>query len=39
VPRFTKAIGAKQTAKFYQVDNRLNLLTNMQLAALLPIIK
>jgi len=39
VPRFTKAIGARQTAKFFQVDNRLNLLTNVQLASLLPIIK
>jgi hypothetical protein len=39
VPRFTKAIGAKQTAKFFQVDNRLALLTNVQLAGLLPIIK
>lgn len=37
--RFKKAIGAKQTAKFLQVDNRLTLLTNVQLAALLPIIK
>jgi hypothetical protein len=33
------AIGAKQTAKFLQVDNRLTLLANVQLAALLPIIK
>jgi hypothetical protein len=39
VPKFEKAIGAKQTAKFYQVDNRLSLLVNIQLAALLPIIK
>jgi hypothetical protein len=37
--KFEKAIGAKQTAKFYQVDNRLNLLVNLQLASLLPIIK
>lgn len=37
--RFEKAIGAKQTAKFYQVDNRLTLLVNVQLASLLPIIK
>jgi hypothetical protein len=34
-----KAIGAKQTAKFYQADNRLALLVNVQLAALLPVIK
>jgi hypothetical protein len=39
VAKFEKAIGAKQTAKFYQVDNRLNLLVSVQLAALLPIIK
>jgi hypothetical protein len=38
-PKFEKAIGGKQTAKFYQVDNRLNLLVNLQLASLLPIIK
>jgi len=39
VPKFKKAIGAKQTAKFMQVDDRLTLLVNVQLAALLPIIK
>ena len=39
VSQFEKVIGAKQTAKFYQVDNRLSLLVNLQLAALLPIIK
>lgn len=39
IPKFKKAIGARQTAKFLQVDNRLNLLVNVQLAALLPIIK
>ncbi len=39
VELFTKAIGARQTAKFYQVDNRLSLLANVQLAGLLPIIK
>lgn len=39
VPMFKKAIGAKQTAKFLQVDNRLTLVVNLQLAALLPIIK
>ena len=39
VAKFEKAIGAKQTAKFYQVDSRLTLLVNVQLAALLPIIK
>jgi hypothetical protein len=39
VVKFVKVIGAKQTAKFYQVDNRLSLLVSVQLAALLPIIK
>lgn len=39
VPKFKKAIGARQTAKFYQVDSRLNLLTNVQLAGLLPMIR
>jgi hypothetical protein len=39
ISKFKKAIGAKQTAKFMQVDNRLTLLVNVQLAALLPIIK
>jgi hypothetical protein len=39
VAKFEKAIGAKQTAKFYQVDSRLSLLVNVQLEALLPIIK
>jgi hypothetical protein len=37
--KFEKAIGPKQTAKFYQVDNRISLLVNVQLASLLPIIK
>jgi hypothetical protein len=39
VAKFEMAIGPKQTAKFYQVDNRLSLLVSVQLAALLPIIK
>lgn len=39
IPRFKKAIGAKQTAKFLQVENRLDLLVRVQLAALLPLIK
>ena len=37
-PRFEKALGAKCTAKFYQVDNRLNLIINLQLASEIPII-
>jgi Spy/CpxP family protein refolding chaperone len=39
IGKFKKAIGGKQTARFLQVDNRLNLLVNVQLAALLPLIK
>jgi hypothetical protein len=39
IPKFKKAIGAKQTAKFLQVENRLELLEKVQLAALLPLIK
>jgi hypothetical protein len=39
MPKFEKAIGARQAAKFYQVDSRLSLLVNLQLAAALPIIK
>jgi hypothetical protein len=37
-PRFMKALGAKRAAKFYQVDNRLSLIINMQLAAGIPLI-
>jgi Spy/CpxP family protein refolding chaperone len=37
-PRFEKALGAKRAAKFYQVDNRLSLLINLQLAAEIPLI-
>jgi hypothetical protein len=37
-PKFTKALGAKRAAKFYQVDNRLTLIINVQLAAEIPLI-
>ncbi len=37
-PKFMKALGAKRAAKFYQVDNRLSLIINMQLAASIPLI-
>jgi hypothetical protein len=37
-PKFMKALGAKRAAKFYQVDNRLSLLVNLQLAAAVPLI-
>ena len=36
--KFEKALGAKRAAKFYQVDNRLSLLINMQLASEIPLI-
>ncbi len=38
-PKFKKAIGAKQAAKFMQVDNRLTLLVDLQLANSIPIIQ
>jgi hypothetical protein len=37
-PKFVKALGAKRAAKFYQVDNRLSLLINVQLTAIIPLI-
>ena len=37
-PRFMKALGAKRAAKFYQVDNRLTLIVNLQLTAEIPLI-
>ncbi len=37
-PRFLKALGAKRTAKLYQVDNRLTTMTNVQLASAIPLI-
>jgi hypothetical protein len=33
-----KVLGAKRAAKFYQVDNRLSLIINLQLAAAVPLI-
>ncbi len=38
-PKFKAAIGAKQAAKFIQVDNRLTLLVDLQLANAIPIIQ
>jgi hypothetical protein len=32
-PKFEKALGAKRAAKFYQVDNRLSMMVNLQLAS------
>ena len=37
-PKFMKALGAKRAAKFYQVDNRLTLIINLQLSANIPLI-
>ena len=36
--RFEKALGAKRAAKFYQVDNRLSLIVNLQLSSEIPLI-
>jgi hypothetical protein len=38
-PKFMTALGAKRAAKFYQVDNRLSLMINLQLAAAIPLIQ
>jgi hypothetical protein len=37
-PRFVKALGAKRAARFYQVDNRLTLMVNLQLASIIPLV-
>ena len=37
-PKFEKALGAKRAAKFYQVDNRLSLMINVQLASEIPLV-
>ena len=38
VPIFEKAISAKKTALWYQIDRRLDLLINLQLAANIPVV-
>lgn len=38
LPKFQAAIGAKRAAKFYQVDNRLTMILNVQLASQIPLI-
>ena len=38
VPLFEKAISAKKTALWYQIDRRLDLLINLQLAANIPVV-
>jgi hypothetical protein len=37
-PKFMKALKAKRAAKFYQVDNRLTLIINLQLTSEIPLI-
>jgi hypothetical protein len=37
-PKFVKALGAKRAAKFFQVDNRLSLLVNLQLVSVIPLV-
>ncbi len=37
-PKFVKALGAKRAAKFYQVDNRLSMIVNVQLSSNIPLI-
>jgi hypothetical protein len=37
-PKFEKALGAKRAAKFYQVDNRVTMMMNVQLATEVPLI-
>ena len=38
-PKFKKAVGAKQAAKFLQIDNRLNMLVDLQLASAIPVLQ
>lgn len=37
-PMFKQTLGAKRAAKFYQVDNRLTMIVNIQLASEIPLI-
>lgn len=38
LPKFESALSAKRAAKFYQVDNRLTMIVNVQLASEIPLI-
>jgi len=38
-PKFMKSLGAKRAAKFYQVDSRLSMIINVQLASEIPLIQ
>jgi len=37
-PKFEKALSAKRAARFFQVDNRLTLLVNLQLISEIPLV-
>lgn len=37
-PKFAAALGARRAAKFYQVDNRLTMMVDIQLASEVPLI-
>ena len=39
VPQFTKAVAAKKTARFMQIDRRLGLLMNLQVASAIPLVQ
>ena len=38
VPIFQKVVSSKKTAQWYQIDRRLDLMINLQLAALIPVV-
>jgi hypothetical protein len=38
VPIFERVISSKKTAKWYQIDRRLDLLINLELAANIPMV-
>ena len=38
-PRFRKVLGGKQTALFFQLDRRIGLLIDLQLASMIPLVK
>ena len=38
MPMFEKVIGGKKTALFYQVDRRIDLLINLQLSSMIPMV-
>src|SRR5574337_854732 len=38
-PRFEKVLGAKRAAKFYQVDRRLSLMIDLELASEIPVLQ